>query len=664
MIEPFQDWQVINQRGLATALVEIRQFLQRYITQGSGDEPVEPAETIPPTADLPIIDEAIDSQATPQSALDYLCTAFDLTPFERQVLLLCAGVELSASLAELCGSAQGNAQFTYPTFSLALAVFPEAEWDALAPVAPLRRWRFIEVVNSDSLTQSRLRIDERVLHYLTGVPYLDDRLNGLISRLTAPKYLLPSQQQLAQRMVEVWMTRQQTAMPILHLCGPEQGAVVAIAATACQALETALYRLRAMDIPTAAAERDALARLWERESVLSQGVLLLDCADIDRRGLEQTVVPFVESVRAQLIIAGTESFAIQERPLVHLEVPRSSLAEQRLLWQQALEPWATDLNGQVDGLVSQFQLSAMTIQSVCAEVSHRSAQDKSHSVAEQLWESCRIQTRPQLNDLAQRIDPRATWKELVLPNRETQMLREIVAQVRQQAKVYDTWAFATRGVNGLGISALFAGPSGTGKTLAAEVLAHELRLDLYRIDLSQVVSKYIGETEKNLRQVFDAAESGGTILLFDEADALFGKRSDVKDAHDRYANIEVSYLLQRMEAYRGLAILTTNLKKSIDTAFLRRLRFVVQFPFPNTEQRREIWQRIFPAQLPTQGLDFQQLARLNITGGNIRNIALNAAFLAADKNMSVEMSHLLRAAKTEYAKLEKTLTDTEVKGWV
>jgi SpoVK/Ycf46/Vps4 family AAA+-type ATPase len=199
--------------------------------------------------------------------------------------------------------------------------------------------------------------------------------------------------------------------------------------------------------------------------------------------------------------------------------------------------------------------------------------------------------------------------------------------------------------------------------MAAEVLARELRLDLYRIDLSQVVSKYIGETEKNLRRVFDAAENGSAILLFDEADALFGKRSEVKDSHDRYANIEVSYLLQRMEAYRGLAILTTNMKKSIDSAFLRRLRFVVEFPFPGEAQRAEIWSRAFPAATPTQGLDARRLARLPIAGGNIRNIALNAAFLAADARSPVRMSHLAAAARSEFAKLEKALDERELGGW-
>lgn len=199
--------------------------------------------------------------------------------------------------------------------------------------------------------------------------------------------------------------------------------------------------------------------------------------------------------------------------------------------------------------------------------------------------------------------------------------------------------------------------------MAAEVLARELRLDLYRIDLSSVVSKYIGETEKNLRRVFDAAEAGGAILLFDEADALFGKRSEVKDSHDRYANIEVGYLLQRMECFQGLAILTTNMKNSLDAAFLRRIRFIVQFPFPDAQQRAEIWRRVFPAAVPVEGLQYGVLAQLSVAGGNIRNIALSSAYLAAGQDRAVNMTHILHAARTEYLKLEKALTDAEIAGW-
>jgi SpoVK/Ycf46/Vps4 family AAA+-type ATPase len=242
-------------------------------------------------------------------------------------------------------------------------------------------------------------------------------------------------------------------------------------------------------------------------------------------------------------------------------------------------------------------------------------------------------------------------------------LVEIAKHVRQRDRGYEDWGFADKGSRGLGISALFVGASGTGKTMAAEILARELRLDLYRIDLASVVSKYIGETEKNLKRLFDGAEGTGAILLFDEADALFGKRSEVRDSHDRYANIEVSYLLQRMETYRGLAILTSNLKNALDPAFQRRIRFVVQFPFPDVSHRELIWRGIFPRRTPTEDLDYGQLAQLAVAGGQIRNIALGGAFLAADDDDRVGMRHLAIAARSEYAKLERPLTDAETRGW-
>ncbi|HSU19817.1 MAG TPA: ATP-binding protein, partial [Acidobacteriaceae bacterium] len=243
-------------------------------------------------------------------------------------------------------------------------------------------------------------------------------------------------------------------------------------------------------------------------------------------------------------------------------------------------------------------------------------------------------------------------------------LQRIAIHVRQRARVYESWGFELKGSRGLGISALFAGPSGTGKTMAAEVLARELHLDLFRIDLSQVVSKYIGETEKNLSRVFDAADQGATILLFDEADALFGRRSEVKDSHDRYANVEVSYLLQRMEAYRGLAILTTNRKSALDPAFLRRIRFVVDFQFPEAAQRVEIWRRVFPSQTPIEQIDIEKLGRLRVSGAHIHNIALSAAFLAADAGQPVRMEHIVNAAREEFAKLEMPLAETEIAGWL
>ncbi len=258
-----------------------------------------------------------------------------------------------------------------------------------------------------------------------------------------------------------------------------------------------------------------------------------------------------------------------------------------------------------------------------------------------------------LDHFAKKINPLAGWEDLILPDQQKATLKQIVLQMRHHDKVYTDWGFASKYSRNFGISALFYGESGTGKTMASEALAKELHLDLYRVDLSQVVNKYIGETEKNLKRIFDAAEDSGAILLFDEADALFGKRSEVKDSHDRYANIEVYYLLQRMETYRGLTILTANKKTAIDEAFIRRNRFVVLFPIPDATQREEIWKRIFPKETPVESIDEKKLAKFPITGGNIRNIALNAAFIAADKGAPVDMSHILQAAKMEYTETDK-----------
>jgi SpoVK/Ycf46/Vps4 family AAA+-type ATPase len=343
-----------------------------------------------------------------------------------------------------------------------------------------------------------------------------------------------------------------------------------------------------------------------------------------------------------------------------MDVDKPAPVEQKKLWKRSLGKGGEKLNGVLDDLSEQFRLSARAIHSTSTLVG---SEDKSTS-ADKLWSACRSLSRPRLENLAQRLEPVADWDDLVLPDLQMQTLRQLASQVRHRMKVYESWGFSGTGRRGLGVSALFTGESGTGKTMAAEVLAFHLRLDLYRIDLSSVVSKYIGETEKNLRQVFDAAEEGGVLLLFDEADALFGKRTEVKDSHDRYANIEVGYLLQRMEAYQGLAILTTNLKSSLDRAFQRRLRFIVNFPFPDASLREAIWSRAFPAKAPTHDLDPKKLGQLNMTGGNIRNVALNAAFLAAESKKPIEMRHVLQAARLEAQKIERSLSEAEIRGWV
>lgn len=652
------DWPEANQRYLIAALGVVRSALERHVAraQGKGDVPVPD----------PALESAVRAAATPlpaPSALEVLCTAFRLSPFERDVLLLCAGVELDSDFGARCAAAQGDARRACPTFSLALAALPQAHWSALSPGAPLRRWRLIELTNHEGLVSAPLRIDERVLHFLAGVNELDDRLRPLVEPLPDPPGLPSSQMAVACRIAEVWTgAKGARDLSVIQLCGADHANQRAVAVTACRGVGLRLHGLRHLDIPAASAERETLARLWEREAILSNSALLVDAEETDAAECARTLYPFLESTQGLLLVCRREPLRLPNRPVVRFDVPKPSAAEQKVLWQRALGEKIQQLDGQVENVVTQFHLGLRGIEAACAEL--RTPVADNDRLRAKLWDACRAQARPRLDDLAQRLEPVATWEDLVLPEFQRQTLREIAVHVRRQAKVYECWGFAAKSRRGLGISALFCGPSGTGKTLAAEILSNELQLDLYRIDLSQVVSKYIGETEKNLRRVFDAAEEGGAVLLFDEADALFGKRSEVKDSHDRYANIEVSYLLQRMEAYRGLAILTTNMKEALDAAFLRRIRFVVQFPFPDAAQRAEIWRRIFPADTPTEGLDSTKLSRLNVAGGNIRNVALNAAFLAADAGEPVRMSHVLRAARTEYAKLEKPLTDSETRGWL
>jgi SpoVK/Ycf46/Vps4 family AAA+-type ATPase len=278
-----------------------------------------------------------------------------------------------------------------------------------------------------------------------------------------------------------------------------------------------------------------------------------------------------------------------------------------------------------------------------------------------LTQASKEYARPQLQGLAQCSKPIYTWLDIVLPLAQLQQLREMVAHVRHAAKVLSEWNFASKHRSARGIAALFAGASGTGKTMAADIIATELNLELYKIDVSQVVSKYIGETAKNLSRIFAQAENTGAILFFDEADALFGKRSEIKDAHDRYANIEIAYLLQRIEAYHGIAILATNLKHNLDVAFIRRLRFIVDFPFPDELAREQIWQKAFPNQAPlASDIDFRYLARkLKLSGGSIKNIVLHAAFLAAANDAQIDMACVIEAAKRELEKIGKLYLDSD-----
>ena len=661
-------WLEANQRYLTAALKVVRTELEYHKASAyilSGFSRSWRHDFIKAEKSLKSAAESMPSPA----ALDRLVKIFGLSSFEQKIILMCAGVELDSKFATLVSSFRDKSQVPLPSFSLALSAFQDAHWSALMPDAPLRYWRLVEIAPGQILTMNTLKIDESILSYLTGIHEPDDRIKGYFEPLSVHENSIRSQDELAGHIaVEYLKTNHRGNFPIVQLNGENLSDKENIAANVISQAGLIPYSLKAVNIPASQAEINELARLWNRQAAMGSYGLYLNCNEIDTSDPSrlQWIAGFCEKISGVIMVGCLKWSPVLRRSKVILEVNKPVIGEQMALWKHTLGEIGAILDGEMESLVSQFDMSAHLIRRVSAEVVEtlyrKTSENKPSTIQikDLLWEKCCAVTRPSLDNLAQRIKPVAVWENLILPETPKLALKEIAMQVRQRLTVYETWGFAANCSRGLGITVLFTGESGTGKTMASEVLANDLHLDLYRIDLSQVVNKYIGETEKNLKKIFDAAEDGGAILLFDEADALFGKRSEVKDSHDRYANIEVSYLLQRMESYRGLAILTTNLKSALDKAFLRRLRFIVQFPFPDTRQRKEIWQHIFPDQTPTEELDWEKLARLNIAGGNIRNIAMNAAFIAANEGLPVSMSNISRAARSEYAKLEKPMSTGEM----
>ena len=584
------------------------------------------------------------------SSLELLAAVFELSRFEGDLLLVCAAVELDPAVAAAVAKEQGEGS-VHPTFGLALARLATPHWEALAPHAPLRRWELLSVSAGQTLLTSPLRIDERILHFLIGVHAFDPRLVPHVSPLVPGEPLVDSHRTIAERIERFW---QDSTAPV-QLAGPDFGAKRGIAAAVAQALGCRACVWSADSLPEPG-ELDRLLRLWQREAALSRAILVLDAERVDAPREQALVERMADRVHAPLFVLVRERWSARLRPLLTFEVARPGREEQYQLWRGLAGETFPGTEDELRRVTAHFDFSAESIRAAVA--AWQSSQ------ANTLWSCCRESARAAMDGLAQRLTPRAGWEDLVLGEDWKRTLRMIASQVRNRSRVYEEWQLAERGPSGLGITALFAGPSGTGKTLAAEVIARELNLDLCRVDLSQMVSKYIGETEKNIARVCEAAEQSGAVLLFDEADALFGKRSEVKDSHDRHANIEVSYLLQRMEVYRGLAILTTNLADNIDQAFLRRLRFLVRFPLPEAAEREAIWRRMFPPAVPLEGVDFARLGQLQVPGGNIRNTAVLAMFLAAESGSGVTMPLLLEAARAEYAKIERSLRDSEIEGWV
>jgi hypothetical protein len=703
-------WQHGNEQYLAAALAWLRLLLERHVLSLNIAAPIAPQPPVvhattplpkrglwmrwaaernsPPEQQPPLpspmpllppaqvskeqVDEAaaimvrLETEMETPPALVILGQRFALSPFERYLLLLCAAMELDTRISGLCAQAHNDPARAYPTFALALTLFSDsAAWDALSPERPLRHFRFIEInqPGAQPLTTSALRADEWVVNYLKGLSYLDDRMTPFLVPLEVEGEVeLPaSQRAIVEAIVHgIHHAPPMQNLPVIQLLGYDGPSKQLVASSAAAELGLHLYRMPAGLLPQQAVELETLARLWQRQAMMLPVCLYLDAREVESnagasaQNENQPVPPvnrFLSRSNGIFFLDTREVWPRLERTSLLHDVSKPVPVEQQSAWADELKDAA---GGNPARLANQFNLNLSEIRQI-ARGTLNEVKDESGAIDEgllsgKLWDACLLATRPKLDALAHRLEPKATWDDIVLPESELEVLRHIANQVRQRNKVYDEWGFRRKMSYGLSINALFAGESGTGKTMAAEVIANELRLNLYRIDLSAVVSKYIGETEKNLSRLFDAAEGNGIVLFFDEADAIFGKRSEVKDAHDRYANIEINYLLQRMETYSGLAVLATNMKSALDTAFIRRLRFIVNFQKPGARERKLIWQRAFTPQVPVEGLDFDRLADFNFTGGDISSIALNASFLAAQAGTPVTMPLVLKATRLEYGK--------------
>ena len=611
----------------------------------------------PPAAALTAELEALEAEleaarSTRPGPLDRLTESFDLTRFERDVLVLCAAPELDAGFQDLYAYVQDDPAARRATPALALSLLPWAERAVLDAQGTLRRFRLVVLDDPPGCAWPHrpLRMDERMLDHLRGSSAPDERVRALAQPLSAPAPVGPDVELVGRLARELGRRGGAGIWPALNLTGPAQAGKRGVALTAL-----ALMGLRLVELDARAADPDVAPGLLSREAALRGLAYLIAVDPGDTAAAE---LRLADRLEAPLVVLSEQPLTLA-RDLLSVRLERPDSAGRAELWRHALGPATEALD--LDALVQQFEIGAGAIADAARDATGRArlrtGEADAAPSADDLWAACRERARPQMGSLARRLEPSASWDDLVLPQGTADQLDELAAQARQRGRVYDEWGFGQRLGRGRGITAMFAGPSGTGKTMAAEVLAVRLGLDIFKADLANLVSKYIGETEKNLRRVFDSADDSGAILFFDEAEALFGKRTEVRDSHDRYANIEVDYLLQRMEDYRGIAILATNRKHLLDTAFLRRLRFVLDFPFPDARARRLMWERAFPADTPVADLDFDALARLELAGGSISTIVLNAAFLAASDGGRVGMAHIRAAARREYAKLGKLVDE-------
>jgi SpoVK/Ycf46/Vps4 family AAA+-type ATPase len=629
-------------------------------------------------------------------ALPHLARLFGLAPFEEQVILVCLAPELNLKYEKLYAYLQDDMTRKRPSVDLVMRLLCPTPQERLqgraffSPQAPLFRSQILQYVDSaeSHLPARFLKLDNTAVNFLLGIGGVDKELAACI-RFVASRHDLQSlrwPESLKSQLLNMAINHLRKAQLsprklIYHFYGPYGAGKKSLAAGLCREIGAPLLVADLREVLLRAQSFEEALRAIFRQGILQPAAIYLEnveplLGDDDKAlSYRQSMARCLDEFSWLAFIATEKMWApaglFKNHFYVSIELPAPDMITRKQLWTE-LAAGNDLIAAEVDwdDLAAKFRLTPGQMQDALI-AARNLAQLRASSKAlagentkigmDDLYRGCRAQSNQKLAALARKLTPHYSWPDIILPPNALAQLRELCAQVKHRQTVYGSWGFGHKLSQGKGLTALFHGPSGAGKTMAAEIIANELHLEAYKIDLSTVVSKYIGETEKNLSKIFQEAETSNAILFFDEADALFGKRSEVKDAHDRYANIEINYLLQRMEEFEGLAILATNLRKNIDEAFFRRMHFAVEFPFPDEAQRYQIWQQHFPPPAPlADDIDFNYLAnRFNVTGGHIKNIVINAAFLAAENSGMIHMAHLIRATKREYEKMGRLCTDAE-----
>lgn len=617
----------------------------------------------------------------PNTSLTQLSSLFQLERIEELCLLLCLAPEIDPRYARVFAFLQDDVTRKQPSIELALRIFSRDVEESLvtrkifSSASALFRNRLIQLaLASDKflpLPQRTLKLDDRITAFLLHVPQIDECLSNWVEFIlppsTTPSAALPDE--IIQRtltLVESSFSGNGPFLrPLIHVYGKPGSGRRLLATIASQHVGLPLLVADVRRMPSV--ETNDIDPLWRlcREALLLPAVLLIEnFDDLLQDGKHRELSSLLEASNyfsPATFLSGSERWRCQnpKQFYLSLECPLPDATSRMDFWRQHLNDNSKEFQDiDLIELSSKFNFTEGQIHQAVRTAEHRaywerrSVKDLTPTLVN---EAARGIAAPRLGGLARKIETPFTWSDIVLPEGQLVQLREIATHAKRSQIVFENWGYGRTFAYGRGIAALFEGQSGTGKTMAASIIGRALGLDVYQIDLSCVVSKYIGETEKNLSLIFSEAQDSNAVLFFDEADALFGKRSEVKDAHDRYANIETAYLLQRMEEYSGIVILATNMKQNLDEAFVRRMRFIIHFPFPNDDDRERIWHKVFPGNAPLgEDVNFRWLSRkLKIAGGNIKNISLRAAFLAVERNGQIGMDCVIEAAKRESEKIGK-----------